>query len=80
MRDREQFRREVPCRDTAGRARRLQVFVTEMGNIAFQAPPGEVAQLAPSDIGVFQAIVNEAHIVAIRVRQSVPARGERRSS
>lgn len=54
--------------------------MTEMGNIAFQAPPGEVAQLAPSDIGVFQAIVNEAHIVAIRVRQSVPARGERRSS
>lgn len=70
MRDREQFRSEVACRDTGGRPRHLQVFVTGGGDLALQPPPGEVALLAPSQIRGFQVVVTEAHIVAIRVRQS----------
>jgi hypothetical protein len=70
MLDREHFRSEVACRDTADRPRHLQVFVTGGGDVALQSPPGEVALLAPSQIQGFQSIVTEAHIVAIRVRQS----------
>jgi hypothetical protein len=70
MHDREHFRSEVACRDTGGRPRHLQVFVTGGGDIALQSPPGEVALLAPSQIRGFQAVVTEAHIVAVKVRQS----------
>lgn len=70
MREREKFRRGVPCRDTFNRERLLQVFVTGVGDIAIQAPPGETALFAPSQLNRFKAAVNEAHIVAIQVRES----------
>lgn len=70
MQDREEFRREVPCLDTADRPRVLQVFVSGKGHIVIQAPPGEVAQLAPSGIQRFHEVVTEAHIEAMKVRQS----------
>jgi hypothetical protein len=70
MQDGEPFRREVPCLDTADRPRLFVVFVTAEGRIAFQCPPGEVAQLLPSDINDFQAIVTEAQIKAMTVRRS----------
>jgi hypothetical protein len=70
MHDREHFRSQVACRDTGSRPRHLQVFVTSGGDIALHAPPGEVALLMPSQIRGFQTVVTEAHIVAIRVRQS----------
>jgi hypothetical protein len=70
MREREEFRQAVPCRDTADRERSAYVFVTGAGDIAIQAPPGETALFAPSQINGFKAAVNEAHIVAIKVRES----------
>jgi hypothetical protein len=66
----EPYRSQVACRDTGGRPRQLRVFVTSGGDVALQSPPGEVAVLAPSEIRVFQAVVTEAHVVAIKVRQS----------
>jgi hypothetical protein len=70
MQDAEPFRHEVPCLDTADRPRLFVVFVTADGRIVFQAPPGEVAQLLPSDVNDFQTIVTEAHIEAMKVRRS----------
>jgi hypothetical protein len=64
----DEFLKEVQCKDTFGRPRVLRVFVTGAGDIVFQAPPGEVAQLAPSMINEFQAVITEAHIAAMKAR------------
>lgn len=70
MHAREPYRHAVPCLDGAGRERVLHVFVTDAGDIAFQTPPGEVAQVAPSGINKLQAVITEAHIAAIKARQA----------
>jgi len=60
----------VLCRDGVGRARDLIVFVTESADIAVQAPPGEVAVIAVSQVGDVKQALSEAQIRAVARRQS----------
>lgn len=60
----------ILCRDGAGRARDLIVFVTESADIALQAPPGEVAVIGVSQVGDVKQALSEAQVRAIARRQS----------
>jgi hypothetical protein len=60
----------ILCRDGAGRARDLVVFVTESADIALQAPPGEVAVIGPNQVGDVKHALSEAHIEAVARRQT----------
>lgn len=66
----EDDRWSVLCRDGAGRARDLIVFVTDSADIALQAPPGEVAVIGLSQVGDVEQALTEAHIRAVARRQS----------
>lgn len=49
----------VPCRDLAGRKRKLTVFTSEE-HVVVVAPPGETAVLGPLDVGRFRAALRDA--------------------
>lgn len=60
----------VLCRDGAGRARDLIVYVTESADIALHAPPGEVAVIGPNQVGEVKQALTEAQVSAVARRQS----------
>jgi hypothetical protein len=62
--------RSVRCLDWSGRDRHLVVFLTEAGDLALIAPPGEVAIIPPGRIAEVQEAFNEAHVKAIARRIS----------
>jgi len=49
----------VPCRDLAGRKRKLTVFTSDE-HVVVVAPPGETAVLGPLDVGRFRAALRDA--------------------
>jgi hypothetical protein len=67
----EEDRWPIPCRDIAGRTRELLVFVTASADIAFQAPPGEVAVVGTNQIADVKAMLTHAHIRAVAKRQTL---------
>lgn len=49
----------VPCRDLAGRKRKLTVF-SSGEQVVVVAPPGETAVLGPLEVGRFRAALRDA--------------------
>ncbi|OLT42660.1 hypothetical protein BJF85_22235 [Saccharomonospora sp. CUA-673] len=49
----------VPCRDLAGRRRKLTVFTSDE-HVVVVSPPGETAVLGPLDVGRFRAALRDA--------------------
>ncbi|MCP2254546.1 hypothetical protein LY13_003315 [Prauserella aidingensis] len=49
----------VPCRDLAGRKRKLTVFSSDE-QVVVVAPPGETAVLGPLEVGRFRAALRDA--------------------
>lgn len=60
----------ILCRDGAGRARDLVVFVTEAADIAVHVPPGEVAVIGLNQVGEVKHALTEAQIKAVARRHS----------
>ncbi|MFC4001352.1 hypothetical protein ACFS2C_06630 [Prauserella oleivorans] len=59
----------VPCRDLAGRKRRLTVFAGEE-HVVVVAPPGEAAVLSPLDVGRLRAALRDAVVHLARPRDA----------
>lgn len=66
----EQWERTMPCKDNIGRDREFRVFLSEdeggMVLVGFHAPAGEVAQLHPRDLSLFQDVIAAARLEAVR--------------
>jgi hypothetical protein len=50
----------VPCRDVGGRRRDIVVRLTEDRRIALLVPTGEVAVLAPLEVGRLRGVLRQA--------------------
>lgn len=53
----------VPCRDIAGRKRDLTVLA-HSGQVVLVSPPGELAVLAPLEVGRLRAALRDAAVDA----------------
>jgi hypothetical protein len=70
MRSDEENRWSILCRDGAGRARDLIVFLTESADIALQVPPGEVAVIGSNQAGQLRDVLTQAQVKALARRQA----------
>lgn len=54
----------IQCRDPFGRTRSVLVFLSEAGEVALLAPPGESAILGPVAVGELHEALDRATIAA----------------